>query len=554
MHKKTPDAFHIHTFSATTQNGKFTNPFAYVPSEECREAAHIVRLHIREQHKEWTDELRRGKMLGVLVCRDSSGRAGFLAAFSGTLGGRLSHEWFVPPVLDYERPGGVFKREEAAISGINKMIDRLANDPDYKSALAEYDAQKKAEEAEISEAKTCYAQNKQARNVEREVHPERKEELDAQSQFEKAEIKRLKARWAERLAIYERKIETHKDKLEHLRVERVKRSNILQRWLFSRMRLHRGDGRAMSIHDIFLRNTHVDPPSGSGECCAPRLLDYAFSNGLTPMSMAEFWMGETPAGEIRIDGEFYPACQRKCAPLLKWMLSCTECEAPQFEVKKAQKGEERGTANKEVEILYEDQWLLAVNKPAGLLTVSENDSVDTLMRRVLSCRSGISGPGYIHRLDQPTSGILLIAKDKQTHNKMQSQFEKREVRKSYVALLEGMPDKKSGVISLPIIPNPDDRPRQMVDFVRGKRATTEFEIIGPDEHPLNCVRVKFRPLTGRTHQLRVHAASPMGLGCPIVGDNLYGHMSDRLYLHADRLEFSHPYTDVRIIIECNPPF
>lgn len=550
------EVFHRHEFATVSTGGKFTNPFAYRPSDECKEAAAIVRRHINSEHRDWVDELGRGKMLGVLVCSNANGETGFLAAFSGTIGGRLNHEWFVPAVLDYEQPDGVFKTEEAQISALNGQIRALSESAEHRNALAEYEALKRQSEAELAKAKDDYAANKQARKAEREQHPELKDELDAKSQFEKAEIKRLKLRWEERLAQIDAQINGFKSQISSLKAERVRRSNILQRWLFMTMKLHRADGKALSVRDIFLRFRHIEPPSGAGECCAPRLLDYAFANGLTPVSMAEFWVGESPVGEIRIDGEFYPACQAKCAPLLKWMLTGVECETAQFETGTECQSNSSQTPSDghsdSLQILFEDQWLLVVNKPAGLLTVSENSNLDTLMRRVLSMRPDITGPGYVHRLDQPTSGIVVIAKDKETHAKMQAMFEHREVKKRYVALLEKRPSADSGVITLPLLPNPDDRPRQMIDFVRGKKAVTRYEVIGTDS--AGRAKVYFYPETGRTHQLRVHAASPMGLGCPIVGDNLYGHLGKRLCLHANRIEFRHPHTRALIIVECEAEF
>ena len=203
-----------------------------------------------------------------------------------------------------------------------------------------------------------------------------------------------------------------------------------------------------------------------------------------------------------------------------------------------------------IDILWEDDWLMAVNKPSGLITVSDNPDVDSLMRRVLALRPNITGPGYVHRLDQPTSGIVLIAKDKATHQLMQALFEARQVKKRYVALLDGSPRLSSGEVSLPLMPNPDDRPRQMVDFVRGKSAVTIYEVKEsvPTSSGKTLTLICFYPQTGRTHQLRVHAASPLGLGCPIVGDNLYGRLADRLMLHADNVEFTHPRTGCRVVV------
>lgn len=545
-----PDVFHKHKFANISQGSKFTNPFEYSPSDECVEAVRTVRQYLDIHCAKWSGELKRGKMLGVLVCRDSHGDTGFLAAYSGTIDGKLCHEWFVPAVLNYDAPDGVFKTEEAQISALNKSISRISQGKEYRTEIAEYDHLKKVSEQEIAQAKAAYASNKLSRKAEREQHPELGNELDLRSQFEKAEIKRLKQRWNEKLSALDKKIGSYRDEIASLKSERTRRSNILQRWLFRTMRLHNVHGESLSVRDIFLQNRHIEPPSGSGECCAPRLLNYAFTHSLTPISMSEFWVGDSPVGEIRIDGEFYPACQAKCAPLLKWMLDGMECESAKF-------GQACGvctTIPSGVQILYEDRWILAVNKPSGILTVSTNEASDSIMKRVVAERPEIKGPGYVHRLDQPTSGIVLIAKDKATHSKMQALFEGREVRKRYTAILTRRPDKTEGVISLPLFPNPDDRPRQMIDFVRGKKSITEYEVLDNSFDSAKGVRVLLYPRTGRTHQLRVHCASPMGLGCPIVGDNLYGRTADRLYLHADRVEFTHPYTGKLIVIDCPANF
>ncbi len=544
--------FHKHTFATNTLSQSFTNPFAYRPSAECEEAASIVRQYIATEHSEWAEELSQGKMLGVLICKDKHGNTGFLAAFSGTLDRSLTHEWFVPPVLDYEEPCGVFKIEDGKISEINKQISQIETSEGYADAKLKLANIKQEAENDIAHLKAKYATHKEQRNAARVAHPDLKDSLDRESQFEKAEIKRKSKRWEEQIKEAESEVSKFKEGVSRLKGERVRRSNILQRWLFSRMKLHCADGAKVSVHDIFLQYTHTVPPSGTGDCCAPKLLNFAFANGLLPISMAEFWVGASPRGEIRIDGQFYPACQQKCHPTLMRMLA----NSPYAPVSNNYQQEASSVdVSDKLEIIYEDDYILAANKPSGIITVSVSPDVDTLDRRVKAKNPDITGPGYIHRLDQPTSGIVLFAKTKEAHKRMQSLFESREAKKRYVAILEGEPRELNGEISLPLIPNPDDRPRQMVDFIRGKKAVTRYEVISKE-----CVdgktltRVYFYPQTGRTHQLRVHAASPMGLVCPIVGDNLYGHLGKRLMLHADRIEFNHPFTGKQIVIECPPEF
>ncbi len=550
------EVFHPLAIPDEAERRPFTDPFAYVPTAECEAAADAVRTHVSSEHPDWADELSLGKMFGVLVCKSPEGKTGFLAAFSGTVAGRLTHDWFVPPVLDFERPDGVFKTEERAISDINKQIDSLARAPGLVKAKEELAELKTLAATEIKKAKDDYALHRQERRELRSLHPDRADDLDRQSQFEKAEIKRLSKRWDEKIAARQSVVSMADSQIKSLKDERVRRSNILQRWLFSRMRLHCADGSVVSVHDIFSRFTHTVPPSGSGDCCAPRLLNFAFANGFQPISMAEFWVGQSPRGEIRVDGQFYPACQPKCAPLLRRMLMGSDFEpshsliAPRLVSRQT-----TSVADSRIEILWEDDWLMAVNKPSGLITVSDNPDVDSLMRRVLALRPYISGPGYVHRLDQPTSGIVLIAKDKATHQLMQALFESRQVSKRYVALLEGRPSQSSGEVCLPLMPNPDDRPRQMVDFIRGKAAVTTYEVkesASTKDGKMQTL-IYFYPHTGRTHQLRVHAASPLGLGCPIVGDNLYGRLADRLMLHADSVEFAHPRTGSRVAVSCPAP-
>ncbi len=518
----------------------FTYPFAYTPDPRCQEAKEIVKKEL-EERDELQEDIRNGKMFGVLVCENAEGRQGFIASFSGTLGGRSHQKWFVPPMLDYEQQDGVFKTEEASISELNRAISQRENDNRYveqKKAITE----KVAESAlTISELKKRYAEHRQERKKLRTEHPEMKDELDRQSQFEKAEIKRTAARLDEELSALRDSIAKYETETEALKTERKRRSNVLQRWLFSRMKAHCADGALLSVWDIFQFAGKGVPPSGTGECAAPKLLNYAFAHKYKPISMAEFWMGTSPKGEIRIEGQFYPACNQKCGPLLSRMMRGMDIEANPLE---------KSAVGRPLKILYEDEWLLIVDKPYGLMTVSDVPTQETLMTQVCAIRN-IEGPGYVHRLDMATSGIIVIAKDKETHQAMQHLFENREIKKRYVAIVEGRPKEQRGTIRLPLIPNIDDRPRQMVDFIRGKEAMTEYETI---ETNGATTRLLLYPLTGRTHQLRIHLASPLGLGCPIVGDNLYGHLGARLMLHSDAIWFIHPRTKKAVHISCTAEF
>ncbi len=529
------------SWAAMSRDLPFTYPFAYAPDKFCREAALRTRDEIA-RHAALAEELEEGKMLGVLTCENRDGEVGFLASFSGNMRVGQDRQWFVPPVLDYSDEDGVFKREEAAISEISREIESVTQEGvgHYAAALGEMEA---AHSAALGMWRDTIAANKTARRQEREEHPERADELNLQSQFEKAELKRLRNRFASEEEALRQRIGAHEAAKQELRRERRRRSNILQRWLFSRMKLHCADGRRMSVWDIFQAAGRGVPPSGAGECAAPKLLNYAFANGMTPISMAEFWVGKSPKGEIRIAGQFYPACQTKCGPLLERMLRGVNVARNPLRQNVADDGS--------VRIIAEDEWLLVADKPAGLLTVSDDERHDTLMRRILAVRPGIDAPGYTHRLDMATSGIVVIAKDKATHKAMQQLFATRQVSKTYVAVVEGVPDAESGTIRLPLLPNIDDRPRQMVDFVRGKEAISHYEVI---ETSGGRSRLLLHPTTGRTHQLRLHAAHPLGLGCPIVGDNLYGTIGRRLLLHSAKIEFVHPHTGAKVCYESPADF
>ena len=517
----------------------FTYPFAYTPDRYCKEAVKQLQAEIK-RHADWSEELKGGKMFGVLTCEAGDHRVGFIASFSGTLGGRLRQGWFVPPVLDYENNGGTFKNEEKTISDINKAIEELENSAELRTAKETLSGKENEKKVKLLAMKAIMAANKAVRQQMRLENPALAPELTRQSQFEKAELKRAREKMQAEIDSVKKQIATKEQQITALKDERKRRSNILQRWLFSRTKLHCADGAIESVWDIFRSANRGVPPAGSGECAAPKLLNYAFARNLKPISMAEIWVGRSPKGEIRIDGEYYPACQTKCGPILKRMTRGMNVAANPLTAQ-----------DKHMKVLYEDEWLIIVDKPAGLMTASDDTAQDTLMSRVKKMRPDITGPGYVHRLDMATSGIVIVAKDKETHAAMQHLFETRQVKKVYVAMVEGSPRSIKGTISLPLIPNIEDRPRQMVDFVRGKEATTLYEVVG---HSAGRIRLMLYPKTGRTHQLRIHMASPLGLGCPIVGDNLYGHLGERMLLHARMVEFTHPWTSTTIVVRSEPDF
>lgn len=327
---------------------------------------------------------------------------------------------------------------------------------------------------------------------------------------------------------------------EELKRRRKEMSEELQDWLFRNYIVSNARGQSKSILDIFAARGLV-PPGGTGECAAPKLLQFAYLNGLKPLAMGEFWYGKSPADEVRTQGCFYPSCTGKCGPLLSFMLQGLEVEDNPLE-------EDSPVQEK---ILFEDEFIIVADKPSGMLAVPGRTLKLSLQER-LAGKTG--APVYsCHRLDMDTSGLMVFAKNPECQAELQRQFQKREVSKTYIArLVAGRPFGKSGRICLPLAPDYYDRPRQKVDFENGKQAVTDWELVRilPDGR----AELRFSPLTGRTHQLRVHSAHPQGLGRPIQGDRLYGGGEGRLCLHAESLEFTHPDSGLKMSWISDPDF
>jgi len=514
---------------------RFTYPFCYTPHPLCILAAKEVQSYLTRQTA-WKDELRQGKMFGVLIVQTEHGETGYLAAFSGILAGKNLHPFFVPPVYNLLQPQGFFKIEEENISSINRNIRQLENDKAYAALSAELARTIQSAEnilatakAQLKEAKTAREQ----RRKEKELNAQEEAELIRESQFQKAEYKRLERSWKARITTLQTQTEDWERRISALKSERKTRSAALQQKLFEQFGMLNYRGEVKNLCEIFGQTVHKTPPAGAGECAAPKLLQQAYLHGWKPIAMAEFWWGDSPKTEIRHHGHYYPACKGKCEPILQHMLQGLQVEENPM-LKRMQ------VPSKNLEIVYEDPWLSVINKPAGILSVPGKEdavSVYSLMREQYP---EADGPLTVHRLDMATSGLMLIAKTKRVHQNLQAQFKNRLVRKRYVALLEGIVPKDKGTVDLPLCLNPLDRPRQMVHTEHGKPAITDYQVL--ERLDGKRTRIAFYPRTGRTHQLRIHAAHPLGLYCPIIGDELYGEKADRLYLHAEYLEFTHPIT------------
>lgn len=510
----------------------FTYPMHYTPHKLSKLAATEVMDYALNQDQ-WHDELLAGKMLGVLVVKDQDDKLGYLAAYSGNLAHNGEHPYFVPHIYNLLEPQGLFRTGEAKITEINHRIEVLENSPErnkLKELLSDTLAKHKKAELQMRQAmETAKAERDKLRSY-GDISAEQEAVLIKESQFMKAELKRLKKRHTIEIDSINQRLNNLQASINELKTKRKVMSEDLQQQLFRLFIVRNARGENLDVATIFERRLHRLPPGGTGDCCAPKLLQYAFLHELTPVCMAEFWVGQSPQGEVRHHGHFYPACRSKCLPLMEFMLQGLNVESNPL----------IATHNDdEVKVIYEDEFLLVVDKPSGMLTVPGKDDATSLLEIVKNMLPEGENALEVHRLDQATSGLVVIAKTKEIQSALRLQFEQRKVHKTYLALLDGIPANNEGVIDLPLRPDLNDRPRQVVDKENGKQAITRYRVL--EQHG-NRALVEFTPLTGRTHQLRVHASHPQGLNCPIVGDMLYGTASDRLHLHAHTLRFTHPAT------------
>ena len=581
----------LHTLNVSIPSPRqFTYPFCY-DVDPLAEAASEELQHYIATTGLMSAEKGCGKMFGVLVVeyKDEEGalQRGFLAAYSGLLGGRNDWQYFVPPVFDAQQPDGHFKRTEREISAINREISAIENDPEYLQSVAQREETVKRLQAEVEAFKVEVDAAKARRDARRKsgepLSEEEQAEMIRESQFMKAELRRRRKAMEQAESTFHN---PHATLLKSLHRKRKQMSDELQRWLFAAYRMLNAKGEERDLIDIFREYTHAMPPAGAGDCCAPKLLQYAYQHCLRPVCMAEFWWGESPASEIRHHLHYYPACRSKCLPILTHMLKGLDV-APNPLAQKRHTAEPR--------VLYADEYILVVDKPAGMLSVpgKADDSASASVEEYFANNSKlkIQNSKFLkaaHRLDMDTSGLLVLARTEQAYVELQRQFASRETVKRYEAVLCGVPkhttphstfhndvpepitqnsklkiqnsftqpDGCLEAISLPLIADINDRPRQRVDMEHGKPALTLYNIVevrAADANTAVAYTIKkadksltlvhLYPKTGRTHQLRVHCAHPQGLASPILGDPLYGtERADRMYLHAAELTFRHPIT------------
>lgn len=540
---------------------RMNNPLDYQPHPLCIAVCKELQTYLSER-EDWREEIDKGKMFGVLIVENAqpaSGapKIGYLAAYSGQIGGRSDWDDFVPAVFDYLQPDGYFKTHEAEISGINQSIRKLEANTHMKEAkglILQLQEERKHTIAAYQEKIKKAKAKRDARREAGSLNPEEEAEMVKESQFMKAELRRLKKSLSEKTSL-ETEYEAYQADILSLKQLRKTLSDALQQWLFSQFRMQNHEGESKDLLEIFrdaaLRDypqatiatsriaaLKMVPPAGSGECCEPKLLQYAYSLGYKPLQMAMFWWGESPKEEIRHHLHFYPACNGKCKPILQWMLPASTFEPAAVDLSLYNK----------VETLYEDREIAVIHKPEGLLSVPGKDaaqpSVYALMR---SKYPEATGPLIVHRLDMSTSGVMMIAKTEFAYHRLQKAFLNHQIQKKYVAIISGKVIPEKEIISLPLMPDYLDRPRQIVDHEQGKEAITEYEVLEPvdDFH----LRIALYPKTGRTHQLRVHCAHQEGLKAPILGDPLYGNeKAARLHLHAEEITFEHPLTGKKMTI------
>ncbi|MDO6737275.1 RluA family pseudouridine synthase [Wenyingzhuangia sp. 2_MG-2023] len=555
---------HFHLFTSDVSNislpQKFTFPFYYETHLLCEVAAQEVQNYITTQN-EWEHPFKEpneqnekaiGKMFGVLVVKNSKGQLGYLSAFSGKLAGTNQHSFFVPPVYDMLQKDSHFLTEEKILNQINKDLDTLENNLVYLNTLERLNKFKKQSQQEIETLRLQIIDDRKIRKQQRIKAKTTLNETDyltlidnlaKQSVTSKLALKKLTQTWEQQLIQIQKELHVFESQIEILKQQRKEKSNTLQHYLFQQYQFLNQYGTKRDLLHIFKHTPFDIPPAGAGECAAPKLLQYAFEHSLTPICMAEFWWGDSPKSEIRKHGQYYPACQGKCKPILGHMLEGIEMDKNPLL--------ENPAIGKELEYVYNDEYLAVVNKPAEFLSVPGKTISDSVYLRVKLKFPNATGPLIVHRLDMSTSGLMLIAKTKDIHEYLQSQFIKRQISKRYVALLDGIPQKDEGFIDLPLRLDIDDRPRQLVCFEHGKSARTKWENI---EQKNGKTKVYFFPVTGRTHQLRVHASHQLGLNTPIVGDDLYGIKENRLHLHAESITFRHPISKKDVTIKAEAEF
>lgn len=539
---------------------KFTFPFDYIPHEIAKVASIQLQQYLLSP-KEWhhdfglhspNNENVMGKMFGVLVVKNTAGKLGFLQAFSGIIGKKTQLKGFVPPIFDRLKPGFAYSSKEKEIVLLNQTLGGLEKDPKYVALKTEHENFLASKETELLLLKK---ELKEAKKLRQTIRKEAKAKLNEKDyeilhqshQIESRkldfEYKKKHSSFLEAKQIFTEKLHPITEQINDLKALRKKKSAEAQQLIFDQYQFNNGKGEKTQIQNIFKNTPGKTPPSGAGDCAAPKLLQYAFINNYTPIALAEFWWGKSPKLEVRQHKKYYPACKAKCHPILSYMLQGLNVDTnPVLSY---------NPKDLTIETLFEDEFIVVINKPAHLLSVPGKTIKDSVQKRMQTKYLNATGPLTVHRLDMGTSGIMVIAKDLKSYHHLQNQFVERSVKKQYTAILNGVPAKTNPIINLPLRVDLNNRPHQVVCQEHGKNAETKWKLLEVKEEKS---LVHFFPKTGRTHQLRVHASHPKGLNTPILGDELYGTRHTRLHLHASLIEFIHPNSNTRMVINCPAPF
>jgi len=538
---------------------RFTFPFYYQPHSLCALAVTELQHHIK-MDADWQHdfglsgdaETAIGKMFGVLLVQNKQGDVGYLSAFSGKIADSNHHAKFVPPVFDMLTEDGFFRTGQDQLKQISHQIKLLESNPDILMLEQALNIEQRSSNMKIAAHRSTMIEGRKSRKAQR-VEAETqlnnegfiilKDTLSKQSIKQKNQLRDLNIYWNERINKAQKNLNALLNEITLLKDKRKSLSAKLQKKIFDHYQFLNQKGVGKSLYDIFKNTRQQTPPAGAGECATPKLLHYAFSNDLKPLAMAEFWWGVSPKSAIRQHLNFYAACLGKCQPILTHMLEGIKIDENPLLINPAE--------GKDIEIVYQDEVMAVINKPAEFLSVPGKNIEDSVYLRMKQRFANAKGPLIVHRLDMSTSGLMVIALSKQAHKNLQKQFINRTVKKRYVALLDGILTAEEGSISLPIRVDLDDRPRQLVCYDYGKPAETFWQLI---EHKKGKSKVYFHPKTGRTHQLRVHSAHIKGLNMPIVGDDLYGTRANRLHLHAESLQFTHPITKQVMKFQVNAEF
>jgi len=538
---------------------KFTFPFYYTPHVLAEIATKEVQTYLESQ-TDFTHnfglntkvtENAIGKMFGVLVVKNNANQLGYLMGFSGKLEDESCPEIFVPPVFDLRTKNSFYKKGEEEINIINAKLTALKSDETYlflkrvvkrASKKIEDDLALQRKKMAISKKERKLRKREAGKALTAEALEKLSQKLEQESFNDQFFYKELVAYYIQKEAENRRELDAFEKQIATLKKARKEASALLQKTLFEKFQFLNQQKETKALIDIF-NNPAINPPAGAGECAAPKLLQFAFKNDLTPVCMGEFWWGISPNSAIRKHKNFYPACQGRCKPILNHMLDGIAMDENLLiqEISK----------DKTLATIYEDDVMLVIHKPAEFLSVPGKEITDAVYTRIKEKYPNATGPLIVHRLDMSTSGILLLTKTKEANKHLQNQFIKRTIQKRYVALLDGDLTEDKGKITLPLRVDLDDRPKQLVCFEHGKNAETRWEVIQREN---GKTRVYFYPITGRTHQLRVHAAHKNGLNAPIIGDDLYGKKQDRLHLHAEFIAFIHPTTNEKMSFRVAPAF